>query len=164
MSNFSFTWNTHCVCPVLKQIQWNRGFQGYCLSMIDEVCISRSWMICNSTSSARYVQGEKQTLKAAQRNKARSTDTHAVTWTPAWEMVQRGRHFSSVFGRRKMGSSLISIVRRLFKITWTPCISDLGRIWPILNHKILDITQLCLRFCSIVPTKSNPNSSAILSR
>jgi len=29
-----------------------------------------------------------------------------------------------------------------------------GRLWPLLNHKILDVARLRLRFCSIVTAKS----------
>jgi circadian clock protein KaiB len=36
-----------------------------------------------------------------------------------------------------------------------------GLLWPLLNRKILDVTQLRLRFCSIVATKSVSNSGAI---
>ena len=38
-----------------------------------------------------------------------------------------------------------------------------SRLWPILNHKILNIALLCLRFCSIGSAKFNPNPSTILS-
>ena len=39
---------------------------------------------------------------------------------------------------------------------------SLRRLWPILNHKILNITLLCLRFCSIGSTKFNANPNTIL--
>jgi hypothetical protein len=38
----------------------------------------------------------------------------------------------------------------------TSCISDLGHLWPGLNHKILDVALLRLRFCSIGAAKSDP--------
>ena len=33
-------------------------------------------------------------------------------------------------------------------------------LWPRLNHKILDVALLCLWFCSIGATKSDPNPGA----
>jgi hypothetical protein len=38
----------------------------------------------------------------------------------------------------------------------------LGHLWLWLDHKILNVALLRLRFCSIAATKSNPNLSAIL--
>jgi len=39
-----------------------------------------------------------------------------------------------------------------------------GRLWPLLNRKILDVAQLRLRFCSIFATKSVSKSGAITKR
>ncbi len=39
-----------------------------------------------------------------------------------------------------------------------------GRLWPLLNRKILDVAQLRLRFCSIFATKSVSKSGAIPKR
>ena len=36
-----------------------------------------------------------------------------------------------------------------------------GHLWPCLNHKILDVALLRLRFCLIGATKSDPNPGAI---
>ena len=48
------------------------------------------------------------------------------------------------------------------KITWPSCISSSGRLWLQLNHKILDVALLRLRFCSIAAIKSDLKLSAIL--
>jgi len=40
---------------------------------------------------------------------------------------------------------------------------SLSRLWPILNHKILNMILLCLRFCSIGSAKFNTNPNTILS-
>ncbi len=48
------------------------------------------------------------------------------------------------------------------EITVTLCISASGHLWLGLNHKILDVALLRLRFCSIGPAKSVQNLSAFL--
>jgi hypothetical protein len=46
-------------------------------------------------------------------------------------------------------------------LRWHPAF---GRLWPLLNRKILDVAQLRLRFCSIFATKSVSKSGAIPKR
>jgi hypothetical protein len=56
----------------------------------------------------------------------------------------------------------MSRLRAWNEITVTLCISSFGHLRPGLNHKILDVALLRLRFCSIGPAKSDPNLSAFL--
>jgi len=50
------------------------------------------------------------------------------------------------------GAGFSSILRARAKITHRFRIPASGHLQPILNHKILDVVLICLRFCSIWST------------